>query len=218
MGNPMKRRIMVSYEAEYCVSHEPNFQEEEIWILFHGYGQLAEFFIRKFLPFDQNHRLFIAPEATNYSYLKDFSGRVGANWMTSHERELAIENNHRYLDKLVDGILSGFENAPKVHVLGFSQGVATATRWASCWEGKVNKFILWAGGFAHDLQLNVSREKFLDTEFISVLGDQDEFMNSENLQKQEEIVNLLEKKVKRINFSGGHIIDSEVLKDLFEKK
>ncbi|WP_373396755.1 hypothetical protein V8V91_18810 [Algoriphagus halophilus] len=42
-------------------------------------------------------------------------------------------------------------------------------------------------------------------------------MNSENLQKQEEIVKLLGKKVKRINFSGGHIIDSEVLKDLFEK-
>lgn len=215
MGNSLKNRIRVDFEAEYCLSHEPTFKETEIWVLFHGYGQLAEFFIKKFLPFDTKGRLFVAPEATNYSYLKDFQGRVGANWMTSHERELAIENNHRYLDQLMDQILSGFEYPPIVNAFGFSQGVATATRWASRWSGNVNEFILWAGGFAHDLELDLSKKKFEKTKFISVLGDQDEFVSSEHVQKQRDLINSLNKEVKKISFSGGHIIDSEVLKTLF---
>lgn len=215
MGNSLKKRIRVDFEAEYCLSHEPTFKETEVWILFHGYGQLAEFFIRKFIPFDTSDRLFIAPEATNYSYLKDFQGRVGANWMTSHERELAIENNHRYLDQLLEQILSRFEYPPIVNVFGFSQGVATATRWASRWTGNVNEFILWAGGFAHDLELDLSKKKFEKTALTSVLGDQDEFVTPENLQKQRDLINSLGKEVKKISFSGGHIIDSEVLKCIF---
>jgi len=215
MGNSLKKRIKVEFEAEYCLSHEPTFREAEVWILFHGYGQLAEFFIQKFLPFDTNERLFIAPEATNYSYLKNFQGRVGANWMTSHERELAIENNHRYLDQLMHQILSRFEYSPIINVLGFSQGVATATRWASRWTWDVSKFILWAGGFAHDLELDLSKKKFEKTELISVLGDHDEFVSSENIQKQKDFVRSLDKEVRKIAFSGGHIIDSEVLKFIF---
>ncbi len=215
MDNSLKKRIKVDFEAEYCLSHEPTFKETEVWILFHGYGQLAEFFIRKFIPFDTEDRLFIAPEATNYSYLKDYQGRVGANWMTSHERELAIENNHRYLDQLLEQILSGFEYSPIVNVFGFSQGVATATRWASRWTGNVNEFILWAGGFAHDLELGLGKKKFEKTHFISVLGDKDEFVTPENIDRQRELIMGLGKEVKKISFSGGHIIDSEVLKLIF---
>ncbi|MEN2283313.1 alpha/beta hydrolase [Algoriphagus sp. SE2] len=212
----MKKHIQFQFEASYSISHEPNFSESEVWILFHGYGQLAEYFIRKFLPFDSEDRIFLVPEGTNYSYLKDFRGRVGANWMTSHERELAIENNHRYLDKLVDEFLSGFEVQPKINVLGFSQGAATATRWASRWSGIVETIILWAGGFAHDLNIKESREHFEKTRLTIVLGDQDEFITPGTIEKQEEFVKSFGMKANKINFSGGHIIDSEALKDLFD--
>ncbi|WP_296698995.1 alpha/beta hydrolase [Algoriphagus sp.] len=212
----MKKRIQFKFEAIYSISHEPNFSESEVWILFHGYGQLAEYFIRKFLPFDSEDRIFLAPEGTNYSYLKDFQGRVGANWMTSYERELAIENNHRYLDKMVNEFLSGYKVFPKINVLGFSQGAATATRWASRWSGSIDNLILWAGGFAHDLNINKSREQFEKTEMTIILGDQDEFITSETIQKQGEFVKSFGKEAKIINFSGGHFIDSEVLKGLFK--
>lgn len=211
----MKKRIQFQFEANYSISHEPNFSESELWILFHGYGQLAEYFIRKFLPFDSDDRIFLAPEGTNYSYLKDFQGRVGANWMTSHERELAIDNNHRYLDKMVDEFLSGYKLPPKINVLGFSQGAATATRWASRWSGIVDNLILWSGGFAHDLNIPQTKEHFEKTRMTIVLGDQDEFITPETIQKQEEFVKSFGKEVKIINFSGGHFIDSEVLKKLF---
>ena len=98
MLSVLKKSINFQYQAHYSVTHEPTFEEKEIWLVLHGYGQLAEFFIGKFQGFDSSERLFVAPEATNYGYLTGLAGRVGANWMTKHEREIAIENNHRYLD------------------------------------------------------------------------------------------------------------------------
>ena len=156
----MKKSIQFSYEAPYFLSHDPTGKEQEVWIVLHGYGQLAEFIIRKFIPHASENRLFIAPEGTNHSYIKDFQGRVGANWMTSYQRETAIANNHMYLNGMMEEVLSAFEQVPRIHLLGFSQGAATGTRWASQWKGTLDSLILWGGGFAHDLALELAKEKF----------------------------------------------------------
>lgn len=212
----MKKSYYFSYEAHYALSQEPNYQESEIWLVLHGYGQLAEFFIRKFNPFFNSERLFVAPEATNYAYLQDFQGRVGANWMTKHERETAIANNHRYLDGLMDSLLQQYSQPPKINVLGFSQGAATATRWASCWEKSVSKLVLWAGGFAHDMQLDLAREKFSDTELILVLGNQDQLITEKSLEMQQKLIQSLEKEVQYLHFEGGHELDHETLQSLMD--
>jgi predicted esterase len=211
----LKKRIEFLYQASYCVSHEPNFQEKEIWIVFHGYGQLAEFFIRKFRSFDSSDRLIVAPEGTNYGYLEGFSGRVGANWMTRHERELAIDNNHRFLDKLLGVILSKYDQRPNIHILGFSQGAATATRWASRWNGKVESLVLWAGGFAEDLVLSEAKEIFSQTKITLVLGHQDELITSESILKQEILLSNIVKDYEKIGFEGGHELDLNVLEKIF---
>ncbi len=177
----MKKSINFQFQAQYSVSHEPTFKEKEIWLVLHGYGQLAEFFLRKFQGFDSADRLFIAPEGTNYGYLNGFAGRVGANWMTKHEREIAIQNNHNYLDLLMENLLSQYQDMPKINLLGFSQGAATATRWASRWNGQVYQLVLWAGGFAQDMVLEDAQEKFSKTKLTVVLGDQDEFITSESI-------------------------------------
>lgn len=210
----MKKSFRFDYEAHYSLSHEPTFQEKEIWLVLHGYGQLAEFFLRKFGRFFSTDRLFIAPEGTNYTYLEGFQGRVGANWMTRHEQETAIENNHRFLDSLLDSVLSGYVTPPPIHVLGFSQGAATAARWASRWKGEIRTLVLWAGGFALDLSLENTRTKFQNTTVILALGDRDEMITSESIQKQEELIVQLKKEVIRVSYSGGHELDSDVLEKI----
>lgn len=212
----LKKQIRFEYEAQYTVSHEPNLQEKEIWVVLHGYGQLAEFFIKKFQSLDSPDRLFIAPEGTNYQYLQGFSGRVGANWMTRHERERAIANNHRFLDSLLQDLLSKFKTLPKINILGFSQGAATATRWASNWEWNIDRLVLWAGGFATDLILEDARVKFLNTEIHLVLGEKDELISPESIEIQEELIRDLGKVVHRHFFSGGHELDQELLKKIID--
>lgn len=211
----MKKRIEFRYQASYCVSHEPNFQEKEVWIVFHGYGQLAEFFIRKFRSFDSSDRLIVAPEGTNYGYLEGFSGRVGSNWMTRHERELAIDNNHRFFDELLGVILSEYDQMPTIHILGFSQGAATATRWASRWNSRIDSLVLWAGGFAEDLVLGDAKEVFSQTKITLVLGDQDELITSESILKQESLLSNIVENYEKISFEGGHELDLNVLEKIF---
>lgn len=213
----MKKSLQFPYEAQYSISHEPSGKEKELWLVFHGYGQLAEFFIRKFLPFDSDDRLFVAPEGTNYSYIKEFQGRVGANWMTKHEREIAIANNHRFLDLLMEEILNRFEIPPKIHVLGFSQGAATCTRWASQWSGQLDSLVLWAGGFATDLSLDIGRQKFENTQVLLVFGNHDELIREDQVKQQEELIKGLCKPLVILKFEGGHELEAGLLGKIFNQ-
>lgn len=214
----MKSTVNFSYEALYYLSHSPTGKEKEIWVVLHGYGKLAEFFLRKFAPFSNEDRLILAPEGTNYSYLKEFHGRIGANWMTSYERELAIANNHRFLDQVMKNLLEHYFIPPKIHVLGFSQGAATATRWISHWPGQVSTLILWAGGFAHDLDLDLAREKFAKARLILVTGEQDELITEDQVSKQETLIQQLEVPITRLTFQGGHEIEGSLLEKILKQE
>lgn len=214
----MKTSVRYEHQAHYYTSHLVNRKEKQIWVLLHGYGQLATYFLKKFEPFYSDEILFVAPEATNYSYLSGFTGRVGANWMTKHDREAAISNNHRFLNQVLQTLLLKWEKKPTVHVLGFSQGAATASRWVSQLDIAVDSLVLWAGGFAHDLNVNVAYDKLKDTEIFVVQGTEDEFITDESKQKQEELISSVGLSINRRYFNGGHELNMEVLKEILSSK
>jgi predicted esterase len=213
----MKSSIRYQHIAHYSTSHVVNRGEKEIIFALHGYGQLAEFFIKKFEPLYREDRLIVVPEATNYSYAKGFSGRVGANWMTRHERESAIENNHNFLNSLLETLLIKYPIKPAIKILGFSQGAATATRWVSQLGIPVKSLVLWAGGFAHDLNFEEMGEKLKNTEVMFVTGDSDDLITPESISKQDELISLLHCEVKKLQFKGGHDLDLPLLKKIFDQ-
>jgi len=102
----------------------------EIWIVLHGYGHLARYFLRKFEGLEEG-RLIVAPEGLSRFYLDDGHTRVGATWMTREDRELEIADQLTYLDQLTEHLRAGSRADIRLNVLGFSQGVATACRWAA---------------------------------------------------------------------------------------
>ncbi|WP_200975758.1 alpha/beta hydrolase [Echinicola sp. 20G] len=213
----MYHQVKYQTTGSYVTSQPITGLEKELWIVLHGYGQLANFFLNKFSSHFNSDRLFIAPEATNYSYLKKFSGRVGANWMTKHQRELAIANNHHFLNAILNQSLSYFSTLPSINILGFSQGSATATRWAAQLEVQVNTLVLWGGGFAHDIDLNHLDQSLKNTRTFMVLGDQDPFLTEEKMKEQEEILQKIPIQKEKISYQGGHDIYPETLKEIFEK-
>lgn len=211
----MKASVTYRHRGHYSMSHLPNRDEKEILIAFHGYGQLAEYFLKKFEPLFREDRLVVVPEATNYAYQQGFSGRVGAIWMTSHERETAIENNNHYLNEILESVLIKYKQKPVVKVIGFSQGAATASRWVSQLSFKVDTLVLWSGGFAHDLDVRKAAQNLKDTKVIVVLGDSDPMITSESIQKQNEFIASLPFEVERLEFKGGHDINLPLLKSIF---
>jgi len=214
----MKIQIKYQHTSIVQTSHTINRQEKEIWIVFHGYGQLAHFFLRKFQPLFREDRLIVAPEATNYSYLEGYSGRIGANWMTSHEREIAITNNHQYLNTLLESLLEKYQSRPKIKVLGFSQGAATATRWVGQLSFPIHTLVLWGGGFAHDLSVKEMGQKLKETETHIANGSSDGFMTPEVLKKQEALIQNLNVAVKKHTYPGGHELYFPLLGEIFQDK
>ena len=138
--------------------------------------------------------------------------------MTRYERETAIANNHRFLDLLMEEILQKYPQKPSIHVLGFSQGAATATRWAARWDHRVKQMILWAGGFAHDLILEQAIDQFRTTEILMVFGEKDELITSESIASQRAFFGLLEKEVRELTFDGGHELNIPLLQKIIKKE
>ena len=207
----IKKKLTVTKTARYFQSKEITDKTKFIWFVCHGYGQLAEFFIRKFnLP---EHHVVIAPEGLHRYYLEGSSGRVGASWMTKEEREDDIHDYVLYLDQLYFKIEQQHPDIKKI-ILGFSQGVATAARWVGL--GKINPhhFVMWAGVFPPDMNFNAHGEKWKDLNCTMVFGDQDEYYTATAFEEMGK--NLLNSilKLKLMRYSGGHQIEPGALEKL----
>jgi hypothetical protein len=142
----MKYTFKYQHTAHYRTSHVVNRNEKEILIALHGYGQLSEYFLRKLHPIFREERLIVVPEATNYAYLEGFSGRVGANWMTRHERESAIDNNHHYLNGLLENILLKYKKTYHQSSRFFPRG---------CYGNKVGQSIAFSCRVADTLEWGI---------------------------------------------------------------
>lgn len=195
--------ITVSKTARYFTSGHLNEHTSEIWIVIHGYAQLAERFIQEFSPLFSNNRFFIAPEGLNRFYAKGFGGKPAATWMTSEDRENEILDYTNYLETLIEHFVPSDYNG-KLILLGFSQGVATASRWLQISKKRFDLFLICSGDIAYELQSPVSK-KLIQTPAIYITGNNDSFIDHNKLTEVQLLMNAIEAQI--ITFDGGHQID-----------
>jgi len=190
---------------------------QEVWLVCHGYGQLARYFLRRFAPLDDGTRLIVAPEALSRFYLGDPGGshakaRVGATWMTREDRLNEIRDYTAYLDAVYQRVLAGLPRAGiRVFALGFSQGVATACRWAALGAAVVNDLILWAGRVPPDLDLAGAAERLRRMRITLVAGATDPGLPPG--APAEERGRLAQHGIPSeiVTFPGGHELDADTL-------
>jgi predicted esterase len=200
----------------YYLSHSPTGKEHSLWIVFHGYGQLAQFFLRKFNFLFHEDCLIAAPEGLNHFYLEGFSGRVGANWMTKHKREVDIANSNSYLNQMMEELLSQLPHVEKINVLGFSQGAATLSRWICQTNKKPDKVVFWGGAPAHDLDPSLLAEVLKDSRVLLAKGENDPFLKSENYAAQQKLLDQAGLfNFKAFSYPGGHELEAGLLKEIF---
>ena len=181
----------------------------KLLIVLHGYGQLAEHFIRKFHQVPENY-FIVAPEAMHHFYLNGSSGRVGASWMTKEDRINNIADNNEYLNNLVD-LLQKEKQFSELLVLGFSQGGATAARW-NAQRKDIDELILWASVLPPDLDassvINIKNGSF-------VIGKNDEFYDAAAQAK--EISKYRSLNFEIIEYNGKHDIDADILINILDR-
>lgn len=205
-----QHQIVVNKTAFISVEGNPN-NPNNIWIILHGYGQLSEHFIKKFNSLDKNSNLLIVPEALSKYYINGTNGRVGATWMTKHEREVDITDNHHYLDTVYDKYIpNSFKG--KVVLLGFSQGSATAARWLSTTKRSFHHLILWASVFPPDLKINSFKQKNVSTTLL--IGNKDEYLSENDMKNHYRWAKENSFNIELLTFEGNHNIFPEPLKKL----
>ncbi len=194
--------------ARYFTLGAPE-RSTDLWIVCHGYGQLASRFLERFRPIEAEQRCIVAPEGLSRFYLTESptERRVGASWMTREDRLQEIDDYVRYLDGIYGRVVT--RNA-RVTALGFSQGTATACRWAALGSSRVDHLILWGGEVPPDLDLKRLRVPRLTL----VYGTRDELFTPKIVAATES--RLREHKItyQLVPFEGGHEMDEPTLRRL----
>jgi predicted esterase len=210
---PVSESIVVEKQLRYYLLGAVDTTEiDEIVFAFHGYGQLAYYFSKKFEVTSQTKRLFVFPEGMHRFYLNGTTGRVGASWMTKELRENDISENNLALNRLYESLKERF-SWKKMSVIGFSQGGATASRWLNSSKIECDCYISWASVFPPDL----SQTDFSQTirKKLFVLGTEDQYFKDENFEKAIEFYRNF--KFEIVTYSGNHSIEPEVLNTILEK-
>ncbi len=195
----------------------PDIEEtDELWIVLHGYGYLADRFLRRFQPIDDGTRHIVAPEALSRFYLEGTRGHVGASWMTRVERLSEIDDYIAYLDAVYSAVVSDSRATPRLTVLGFSQGAATAARWACLGGAKPERLILWGGSIPPDLDLSEHGDRLRAMRLALVLGDRDEYADEHAIAAERARIRGSGITYEAIGYDGPHQIDSATLSRLVE--
>lgn len=216
---PREHRIRTTRRARYYALAASNGAADDgprdTWLVCHGFGQLAEPFIETLRVVAEAGCDVIAPEALNRFYLQTSAGSnanspVGATWMTREDRLAEIEDYVDYLDAVRRATVPP---GSKLTALGFSQGVATVTRWVVQGESGVDRLILWAGAVPPELDLAALAAR-VARPIVLVSGERDQFGD---WARSEELIARLDAAGARYEthrFAGGHRLDNDVLRRL----
>lgn len=206
----------VTRTARYFQSGELSADTRQVWFVCHGYGQLAQYFIRHFaaLTAADPTLVVIAPEGLSRFYLQGTGGRVGATWMTREDRLTEIDDYVGYLNQLAASALAAVPADVRVTVLGFSQGAATVSRWLARAAFRPARLVLWAGAFPPDIDFTVASHLLQNLPVTLVCGDADEFIKPEDVEKQREFLRRLGVEPDILGFTGKHTLHAGVLQQL----
>lgn len=206
-----EHRISFNFTARYRTIGTISKNIKHLWLVCHGHGHLAEYFIKQFACLDDGEHLIVAPEGLSKYYLKGFTGRVGATWMTKEDRLNDIDNYVTYLEAVYSQVKSQLDENVKVTLLGFSQGAATISRFATQTSVNFDRLIVWAGIFPPNLPIPTSIEKIKDQPVYWVYGTKDPYLTSQVIDQQKQLAERIQVSPEVISFEGKHELNEDVL-------
>lgn len=210
--------LSVPRTARYYTIGRQSAAVTDVWIVCHGYGQLAAAFVAPFERIAAESRLIIAPEALSRFYLdrsrltNDPAPRVGATWMTREDRESEIADYVDYLEHLASEVRRHLSGAgPRIVVLGFSQGTATVCRWLASSDLRADQLVLWSGGIPPELDVATWSARLHGAALTLVAGENDEMVPASAVVAEGERLSAAGVAFNLLRYPGGHRVDADAL-------
>ncbi|MFQ5535926.1 MAG: alpha/beta hydrolase [Gemmatimonadota bacterium] len=218
---PVQRRIQVERTARYwLLGAEGSSEPTETWVVLHGYRQLARRFLWRFQAVAVPTRLIVAPEGLSRFYVESGLGRhgpashVGASWMTREERDAEIRDYVAYLDAVLADVEKDRASLGSITILGFSQGVATAARWAVLGKVRPVRLILWGDTLPPDLDPDRAADRLSGVEILRVRGREDGALEPDRMEEEERVLTRAGLQSPIVSYPGGHDIHRATLLEL----
>lgn len=222
--SPEEHHLITARTARYFIVGAPLAATRAVWIVLHGYGQLAARFLRHFEGAIPPETLVVAPEGLSRFYLempradRGHLARTGAAWMTKEDRLADIADTRGWLDRVYRQVMDDVTNAsgvvPKVGVLAFSQGVATSMRWMAGGVVTPRRAVMWAGSVADDVHVEGLQFALSGADVVLVAGADDHFMTEKarrTVRSQWENFGI---SVRELQTEGAHELDPNALRAL----
>ncbi|WP_037320896.1 alpha/beta hydrolase [Salegentibacter sp. Hel_I_6] len=207
----MSTEKQLSYRISntYSVLNDFTEKTKTVWLVCHGIGYLSRYFLRHFNHLDSKENYIIAPQAQSKYYLNNEYKHVGASWLTKERTEEEIENVLKYLDEVYKA--ENLKNAPKLIILGYSQGVSVATRWIAKRRIKCDELIMHSGKVPAELK--TEDFQFLEnTNFTFIYGTEDEYLKNGIIKVEEmRLKDLFPKNFKIKTYKGGHEVNTDLI-------
>jgi len=209
-----EKHIEITKTARYYTLGTLNENTTEVWFIIHGYAQLAKDILQKFETINNDNIFFIAPEGLNKFYSRGFAGNPVASWMSSEDRLNEIKDYCQYLNQLYLILELDKKSNIKVNILGFSQGVTTASRWIESNDFLFHRFVLYAGEVAKEFQKKLP-SKLGTIPSIIARGKTDSLIKEDRI---ETLLKLYQNTPHQyIEFDGGHEVTIEMAELILNK-
>ena len=207
----MSTEKQLSYQITNTYSVLNNFTEKTktVWLVCHGIGYLSRYFLRHFYHLNTEENYIIAPQAQSKYYLKNEYKHVGASWLTKERTEAETENVLNYLDEVYKA--EDLKNAPRLIILGYSQGVSVATRWIAKRKVNCDELIMHSGKVP--AELNREDFQFLkNANFTFIYGTEDEYLKKGIIEVEEKrLKELFPNNFEIKRYNGGHEVNTEII-------
>lgn len=220
---PVESSLAVGRTARYyTIGPADEAAIREVWFVLHGHGQLAKKFVTYFADLADGSRLIVAPEALNRYYLVPADSApaaerpVGATWMTREDRDHEIADYVGYLDALHAEIATRVPEPVRIVVVGFSQGAATAARWAARGTARLDHLVLWGGALPPEIDLALGSAALRRVPLTLVVGTRDQYITAEVLAREKERLDLAGFPYQMVRFDGGHAVSRAALARLLD--
>lgn len=212
----MKEQKTVSYLTTntYHSLGQLTDKTQNIWLAFHGYGELSEKFSKHFESIDLEKNYIIIFQAPSKFYLGNDFNHIGASWLTKENHAIEIQNTLHYINTVVKQERINYKTI-RVNTLGFSQGVSIMMRWLSYSQQKVYKVILWAGILPEELH----KEDYVSlysSKIRSVVGNQDHFVTPIIAKEQFSKLTQYFNDYMPITYTGVHRIKRKLLQEIID--
>jgi predicted esterase len=169
---------------------------------FHGYGQNAEENLAHLesVPGARENWLLCSIQALS-SFYRRRTGDVVGSWMTSQDRQLAIEDNARYIGGAVARLKEEYPVGDWLVFGGFSQGAAMAYR-AALLSGHPCAGVIALGGDAPRDVMAADLSRYPPV--LIGRGSKDEWFSAEKLAADQEALATRGLRATICQFEGGH--------------